>query len=326
MKRRNLLQIIATLTVGATVFTTHAQEAAYLSKPIRIVVGSAPGALLDQASRAYADRMSAYLKQPVVVENMAGASSLLAVRNVARAAADGYTLLAIANTVVTTPHINKSAGYNVAKDFTAIGEMARAPALLVVGRSSPYQSLGQLLAAAKKEAGALAYASGGVGTTSHLPVELLARQAGVTFIHVPYKGNATAVPDVATGRAAFMMGTATSLVELMKSGQLRALAITSEARSAAFPDLPTMKELGYADATFDIWVGLLAPAAIPKAIRAKVGDAMEAARKDQSLLQRLQGMGQNISNVRTPDQFEAFLRQEEERYRQLIIEAKITAE
>jgi tripartite-type tricarboxylate transporter receptor subunit TctC len=326
MNKRIFLQYIATLASSATVLSASAQDAPYPVKPIRIIAGSAPGALLDAASRAYAERMSAYLKQPILVENMAGASSILAARYVAKASADGYTLLAGANTIVTTPHLNKKAGYDWAKDFTAIGEMTRSPALLVTSSASPIKSLAQLVAAAKQNGRAIAYASGGQGTTSHLPVELFARQAGITFTHIPYKGNAVAVPDVVSGRVTFMMGAANSFAGLLKSGALRALAISSDARSPAFPDVPTFKELGYPGATYDIWVGLLAPAAMPKAIRARLADAMEAARGDQGLRQRLQGLGQEISSVRTPDQFEAFLHQEEDKYRKLIVEAKIVAE
>lgn len=326
MHRRKLLQFLAALTPSTPLLTAKAQEISFPVKPIRIIVGSGPGALLDAASRIYADRMSTYLKQPVMIENMAGASSILAARTVAKAAPDGYTLLAAANTIVTIPYIDKKAGYSPSRDFVAVGEMARSPSLLVVSSTSPIKSISELVAAAKKNPGETTYASGGQGTTSHLPVELFAKQAGISLIHVPYKGNAAAVPDVVSGRVGFMMGAATSFLELMKSGALRALAISSDARSPTFPDIPTFKEVGYPNATFDIWVGLLAPAALPKEIRTKLGDAMEMARESKGLRQRLQGMGQDISSVRTPDQFEAFMRIEEEKYRKVIIEAKIQAE
>lgn len=326
MNKRIFLQYMATLASGATVLAAKAQDETYPVKQIRIIAGSAPGALLDVASRAYAERMSAYLKQPVLVENMAGASSMLAARYVAKAKPDGYTLLAGANTILINPRINKNAHYDWAKDFTAVGAMAHSPALLVISSASPIKSIAQLIAAAKVRPGAIAYASGGQGTTSHLPVEFFAREAGITFTHVPYKGNAAAIPDVVSGRVTFMMGATDSFFGLMKSGALRALAISSETRSPAFPEVPTLKELGYPGASFDIWVGLLAPAAMPKAILAKLAEAMEAARENKNLLQHLRGLGQDISSVRTPDQFEAFLHEEDEKYRKLIIEAKIVAE
>lgn len=322
MKRRHILRGLAGSL--ALPFLSRAQDA-YPSKPIRLVVSSAPGALADQASRLYGDRMSAFLKQPVVIENISGAGALLAARQVARAAPDGYTLLTGANTLVTIPHLNARAGYAM-KDFTAVGEMVRSPSLLVVAASSPYKSLGDLVAAAKKQPGSVAYASGGIGTTSHLPVELFARQAGVKFTHVPYKGNSAAIPDVVGGRVPFMMGTATGYAELLKSGALRALAITSEARSPKFPSVPTFKEQGFGEATFEIWIGMVAPAGTPAPVIARIAAAMEAARGDAELVAKLDGAGQTISNVRTPAQFAAVLRGDEERLAKVIQEAGITAD
>jgi tripartite-type tricarboxylate transporter receptor subunit TctC len=232
--------------------------------------------------------------------------------------------MAAANTIVTIPHIVKNPGFTT-KDFTSIGEMARSPSLLVVAGASEFRSIADLVTAAKKNPGRVNYASGGQGTTSHLPVELFARQAGIALSHIPYKGVSPAVPDLVGGRVGFMMSTPTSVEELMKTGALRALAITSDTRSPKFPDVPTFKELGYPDATFDIWVGLLAPAGIPKAARARLGEAMEFARADQGLVRQLAATGQVISNVRTPDQFEKLLRDEEQRYRQLVKDANITA-
>lgn len=324
MKRRELIQYLASLTPAASLLPAHAQEA-FPSRPIRIISTSAPGALLDAACRLYAERMSAHLKQPVVVENVTGAGGLLAVRQVAKAVPDGYTLLGAANTISTVPHLNSKAGYSI-KDFSGIGEMARSPSLLVVSATSPFKSLADIVSAARKSPGQVSYASGGIGTTSHIPVEVLAREAGIKLIHVPYKGNAVAVPDVVSNQVGFMMASPTSLVELMKSGRLRGLAIASDSRSTKFPDLPTFKELGYPEVTFEIWVGLMAPASIPKDVRARLGDAIEAARKDATVIARLEALGQEISNVRTPEQFDAVLRQENERYGKLIKQAGIVVE
>jgi tripartite-type tricarboxylate transporter receptor subunit TctC len=321
MDRRQLLQYFAGCAAAAGTLSAQAQDD-FPSRPIRLIVSSSPGALLDAASRLYADRMSAYLRQPVVVENMAGGGGLLAVRHVSKSPADGHTLLAAANTITTVPYLNSKAGYSL-KEFAGVGEMARSPSLLVVGAGSPFKSIADIVAAAKKTPGGVNYGSGGVGTTSHLPVELFAREVGITLTHVPYKGVAVVVPDVVANRVGFMMGTPTSLAELMKSGSLRALAITSAMRSLKFPDVPTFRELGLGEATFDIWVSLLAPAATPKAVRGRIAEAMEAARKDPNLVARLESQGQVISDVRTPDQADAVLRAEDARYRKLIRDAKI---
>ena len=325
LNRRSILRSLAVLAPGFTLSAAQAQEATFPSKPIRIIVGSAPGALLDVSMRLYAELMSATLKQSVVVENMAGASSTLAARQVAKAAPDGYTLLAAANTVMTVPHVSKTAGYT-ARDFVGVGELARSPSLLVVPGNSAHNTLADLVAAAKKSPGQLPYASAGVATTSHLPAEMFLRQAGITMTHVPYKGVSAAVPDVVAGRVHFLMGTATSFAELMKSGGLRALAITAANRSPAFPDVPTFKELGYPEVAFDIWVGVLAPAATPRAVIQRLGEAMEAARSDPALNRRLETTGQAIAPLRTPERFDAFLREEDEKYRKLVKEANITAD
>jgi tripartite-type tricarboxylate transporter receptor subunit TctC len=325
MNRRRLLRSLAALAPAAGLIPARAQDTGFPAKPVRLVVASAPGALLDSASRLYAERMSVYLKQPVVVENLAGASSLLGARNVARSEADGYTLLTASNTIVTLPHLNTKAGYSM-KEFAPVGEMARSPSLLVVSGASPFKSLSDLLAHARKNPDQVTYGSGGIGTTSHLPVELLASQAVLKLRHVPYKAIALAVPDVVAGRVDFLMGTPTSLTTLVKSGALRALAITSETRSAKFPEVPTFKEAGLGEATFEIWVGVLAPAGVPKAVRARLAGAMEYARSQPAVLEKLDAMGQTISAVRSPEQFDGVLRSDEEKYRKLIHERSIVAE
>ncbi|MDO9433960.1 tripartite tricarboxylate transporter substrate binding protein [Hydrogenophaga sp.] len=322
MNRRPFVFACASL-IAALALPSVAQD--FPNKPIRIVVTSAPGALSDQSSRLYGDRMSAFLKQPVVVENVAGAGGLVAARQVAKAAPDGYTLISVANTLVSIPHLNARAGYSL-KDFTPVGETVRSPSLLVVAGNSPYRSLADIVADAKKRPGAVSYASGGVGTTSHLPVEMFASQAGVEFMHVPYKGNAAAVPDVAGGRVPFMMGTATGFAELMKAGQLRALGITSEARSPQFPNVPTFKEQGFGEATFEIWIGLLAPAGTPAPVIERLAAAMEFARKDPEVVAKLEAAGQTISQVRTPAQFGAVLRDDDVRLGNIIRQKKISAE
>lgn len=323
--RRKLLQYLATVALPSTLFVAHAQDAAFPSKPIRIIVSSGAGTLTDQSARFYAEKMSAYLKQPIVIENIAGASSLLAYRQLLKAPADGYTLLSTANTLVIMPHLNSKAGYAL-KNFSGVGEMVRSPHLLVTSGASPFKSLPELIAAAKKNPENITYGISGVGTTNHISVELLAHHAGVKFSHVPYKGIAMAIPDVVAGRVNFMNAASNSVAELMKTGALRALAISSEKRSPQFPNIPTVKELGYPEATFEIWIGLVAPAGIPPLVKARLGEAMEAARADQDIVRRVATAGQEISEVKTPDQFEAVLRADEEKFRKLIKDANIVAE
>lgn len=320
--RRRLLQAGAALPLAGI---ARAQDSAFPSRPITIIVSSAAGALPDQSARLYGERMSAFLRQPVVVENMAGAGGLLAARRVAGAQPDGYTLLSVANTVVVQPLLNSKAGYTM-KSLTPVGEAARAPLLLVTSASSPYKTFQDLIAAAKRTPAQITYGSSGVGTTNHLMPELLASKVGVKFMHVPYKGISAALPDVVSARVGFAMSTATSFQELIRSGALRPLAITSSQRSPAFPEVPTLTELGYPDSAFDVWIGLFAPAGLPAAVKARLAEAMEAARADQKLVQTLQGAGQEISAVRTPDQFAAVVGADEDKIRKVIREANLPVE
>jgi len=326
MKMRQIIGSVCGISLAVITAGAAAQPVPYPTKPIRIIVSSVAGALLDSSTRLYADQMSRYLKQPVVVENMPGASSMLGARYVARSAADGYTLLAFANTVVTMPRLVKGAGYDFNKDFVPVGEMARSPALLVVGGASPFKTLDGLVKAAKLQPGALTFGSAGQGSTSHLPVELFIKSAGISLTHIPYKGVAAVVPDLISGRVSCMMGTATSLYGSIQAGSMRALAISSESRSTKFPNVPTFKELGHPEATYSIFVGVAAPAGIPKAVQARLAEAMEVARSDPALQARLAALDQEVSDVRTPEQFQRFLLAEDKRTVQLIKDAKIQPE
>ncbi|AHG64091.1 Bug family tripartite tricarboxylate transporter substrate binding protein [Advenella mimigardefordensis] len=322
MKRRRFL--IGMASVAGSAFglpVRAATETGYPNKLIKIVVGSEPGALLDIASRLYAEKLSALLKQQVVVENLPGASSMIATRKVAGAPHDGYLLLAAANTVVTMPHFVSNAGYSMKNDLMGIAEMARAPGILVVSAQSPYRSLAELVAAAKAKPGSITFGSGGQGTTSHLPVEMFMQEAKIKLTHVPYKGVAAALQDVIPGRVDSMLGTSTSLQSSLQSGQLRALAITSEHRNAAFGDIPTFTELGYPAVTYNIFVGLLAAAGTPAAVVNTLGDALRQVRHDPGVVARLKSMGQEISNLEEPTQFNRFLLDEEEKYATLIRKA-----
>ncbi len=322
--RRRLLQVTAATGLAPSLLPLHAQEA-YPSRPITIVVSSAAGALPDQAARLYGERMAVFLKQPVLVENMAGAGGLLAARRVASAPPDGYLMLSVANTVVAQPLLNSKAGYTM-KNLTPVGELARAPLLIVTAAGSPYKNLQDLVAAARKSPATVSYGSSGNGTTNHLTVEMLATKAGVKFLHVPYKGITAAIPDAVAGRLGFLMSTATSLHELIRGGQFRALAISSAKRSAAFPDIPTMAEQGFPDSSFDVWVGAFAPGNLPPAVKAKLAEALEFARGDQKLIKTLEGAGQEISSARTPDLFAAVVDADEDKMRKVIKDANIASE
>lgn len=283
---------------------------AYPSKPVRMIVPTSAGGMTDQVARLYAEYLSTHLKQSFVVENMPGASTMLAARNVARAPANGYTLLVTANSIVTLPIVTKDAGYKLS-DFVGIGEVGRAPSLVVVSGDSKYKTLPELVKAAQEKPGSITYAFTGYGTTSHITAQLFAQQAKLNLTGVPYKGISLAVPDVTSTRVDFMMGPITSTEALIKSGKMRALAITADARSPVLPDVPTFKESGYAEATYNLVFGLVAPAGLDAAISNKLSGVLEAAKNDTQFLKRLEAIGLHRSDIRTPQQYNAFLADEQ---------------
>ncbi|WPB55911.1 tripartite tricarboxylate transporter substrate binding protein [Xylophilus sp. GOD-11R] len=324
--RRRVLRL-ATVPAMAAVVPAHvALAAGYPERPIRLYVASVAGGLVDIASREFAERMGTYLGQPMVVENVPGASTIVAARKVAALPPDGYALMSFADTFLTAPLLNKSAGYDAARDFAGIGELARSPLLLVVPAASPIRSLADLVESARRSPGRLSYGSTGVGGTSHLPVVQLARQARIEVIHVPFKGVTAIIPDLLAGRIDFTMGTATSFHELLKAGKMRAIAVSSESRVQAFPDVPTFRELGYPGASSELFIGLVAPAGTPMAVRIRLVDAMRTAKIDPKLAAKFESLGQSLAPDATPAQFDQFYRAKEEGYRKLVSEAGITAD
>src|SRR5258708_4202907 len=263
-------------------------QADYPHRAIRIIVPLAAGGHVDMVARTLADQVSKSLGQPVLVENRPGASSLVGTQFVARSAPDGYTLLAIANTFATVPLIVANPGYDPLKDFTGVTLTCLVPQVLIVNPALPAQSVKELVVLAKSQPGKISYASSGNGSTGHMAAELFNRQAGVTMLHVPYKGNSQALVDVISGQVAMMFDQVSTSAPQIKAGKVRALAVTSLARSALLPDVPTVDEAGvpgYEDITFN---GMVAPAGTPRAALVRLNRAVAQA-------------------VRAPDLYKAFI-------------------
>lgn len=322
MKRRTLIQAGAGLLGSAALGPALNAQEAFPSKPIKFIIPSAAGSLSDAVARAYAERMSQILKQPILVETMAGAGTLLAMRHMLKSPADGYTLCVSANTIVTLPYVDTSSGFSPS-DFTGVSYMAKSPMALVVGADSPLKTINDLIAAAKKAPGTLTYASVGIGTTSHLPVELFAQSAGIKLEMIPYKGIPLAIPDVVSGRVNMMIGTAPTVGEIIKSGRMRALAVTSEKRSPSFPNVPTFVELGHEEASYELFLGLMGLAKLPPGVRKVVADAAEEAKRDPELRSRLESLGQEMPAQTNPEDFNKFLGREAEKMRKLVKAANI---
>ncbi len=298
----------------------------YPHRAIRIIVPLAAGGNVDIVARTLADQVSKSLGQAVLVENRPGASSLLGTQFVARSAPDGYTVLAVANTFATVPLIVANPGYDPMKDFTGITLTCLVPQVLVVNPALPAQSVKELVALAKSQPGKISYASSGNGSTGHMAAELFNRQAGVTMLHVPYKGNSQALIDVISGQVAMMFDQVSTSTPQIKAGKVRAIAVTSLKRSPLLPDVPTVDESGvpgYEDITFN---GLVAPAGTPREVLVRLQQAVAQAVGDAELYRRFIERGVELKASGSPEEFTDHIKAEFEKKGRLAREAGIKSE
>jgi tripartite-type tricarboxylate transporter receptor subunit TctC len=294
----------------------------YPTHPIRIIVNVAPGGLTDVVTRLVAQRMSETLGKGVTVENRAGGDGLVGIRYVKSAEPDGYTILAAAGTIAIQPSVKLEPGYDLTKDFVGIGPMARSPLLLVESSDLPDKSLVDFIARAKKDPNKLAYGSAGVGSTTHLGAALFFKRAGVSLLHVPYKGNGAAMTDVLSGRVATIFDAYGSSVANVKAGKLRVLGVSSTARLASLPNVPTIAEQGYPDFSYYLYLCLVAPSGTPPAVVQRLADALHAATASKELTARFADNGLEPMTMQ-PNQFSQFLKEDEERMRKVVAELGI---
>ena len=321
-----LARILLSAALWASGPVALAQSPDYPLRAIRIIVPLAAGGNVDIVARTLADPISKSLGQTVLVENRPGASSLVGTQFVARSAADGYTVLAVANTFATVPLIVSSPGYDPLKDFTGITLTCLVPQVLVVNPSLPVSSIRELIALAKSQPGKISYASSGNGSTGHMAAELFNRQAGVTMLHVPYKGNSQALIDVIGGQVAMMFDQVSTSTPQIKAGKVRAIAVTSLKRPPLLPDVPTVDESGvpgYEDITFN---GLVAPAGTPREILVRLQQAVAKAVSDAELTKRFIERGVELKASGSPEEFTAHIRAESEKKGRLAREAGIKPE
>ena len=296
----------------------------YPTKPIHLVVNSAPGALLDAAARAVAQKMSEDLGQAIVVENNTGGGGLIGIRQVKNARPDGYTLLASSATLALATVTRLEPGYEL-KDFAPISAMTQSPYLMVGAVSLPDRTLAELVARAKASPGTLDYASGGIGTTTHISAEMFLGSARIRLQHVPYRGNASAMPDVIAGRVRFMFDGPTSSGPQLRDGRLRAYGITSSKRSPTFPDIPTIAEQGYPNFEYIAYNGIVAPAATPREIVQRLNRAMRYALSSETLRERFRKEGQEAL-PQSPEEFETMLAQDAQKTAALMVQLGLPRE
>ena len=298
----------------------------YPSRALRIVVPLAAGGNVDIVARALAEQISRSLGQTILVENRPGASSLVGTQFVAKSAADGYTLLAIANTFATVPSLVLNPGYDPLKDFAGITLTCLVPQVLIVNAAYPAQSVKDLIALAKAQPGRISYATSGNGSTGHMAAELFSRQAGVKMLHIPYKGNSQALVDVIGGQVTMMFDQVSTSAPQIKGGKVRALAVTSLKRSPLLPEVPTADEAGlpgFEDITFN---GLVAPAGTPREVLLRVNRAVAEAVGAPDLYGRFLERGIELVSSASPEDFSTYVKAEFEKKGRLVREAGMKPE
>lgn len=321
MRRAALIVLWSWLAVAGNV----PAQPPYLDKPIHMLVGFPPGSSADSVARWFGQRLAEVLEQPVVVENILGASGNIAADHLSKAAPDGYTLDILGEgQLVINPSLYKL-GYDPRRDFAPISQVAVTPNVLVVPSSLPVRNVAELVALAKAKPGELTFASGGIGSSPHVSAELFESLAGIDIRHIPYKGVVAAVPDLLAGRVTMMFSPAAIVLPLVRDGRLRALAITFSRRSPAVPELPTLAESGFPEFEFTAWYGLLAPAGMPAAIVRRLHLATRKALASRELREKFAEAGlEPMSN--SPDDFTAIISAEIPRWARVIKEGGIKAD
>jgi tripartite-type tricarboxylate transporter receptor subunit TctC len=278
-------------------------------KPIKLVVPFAPGGGTDLIARTLAVEMAKDLGQSVIVENKPGAGTIIGTDLVAKSAPDGYTLVVSSIAHSVNPSLMEKMPYSTEKDFAPVALIVRSPNVLVVRAESPYKSLKDIVVAAKANPNKLSYASPGNGTSSHLAGALFADLAKVELQHISYKGSGPALTDLLGGQTDMIFATSGSVGKFIDSGKLRALAVTSTTRSAAYPSLPTMAEAGVPGYNSEGWYGFYAPAGTPAAVIDKLNAATRKAANSDSFKSKVVGEGM-VVQTGTPAEFDAFVRSE----------------
>lgn len=288
------------------------------SKPVSFVVGFPPGTATDSVARVLADRFTARLGQSFVIDNKPGQGGSVGAAAAAKAKPDGYTFVVSATAPMSiNPYVYSRLTYDPIKDFTPVGIHTWLPYAIVVNANTPIQTYQDLKNAATADPGKMTYASIGNGTTSHLIMMLLQQRTGMKLTHVPYKGSSQAQTDLIGGQVDLTFDTVLSMMPHIKSGKLRPLAVSTLKRSPLLPDVPTLHELGVSNFEVGAWLGILAPAGTPKPIVDKLNQELNLALDDDTVRNKLMGMGSEILKS-TPEEFGAFIRKENERWSKLV--------
>ena len=319
--------VISAFTMGALSTVTGAMaQAAYPSKPISLVVPYPPGGATDIIGRIMAQAMSKSLGQPVVVENKAGAGTVIGAAEVAQAQADGYTLLISSNTTFTVnPAIKAKLPYDPVKNFESVAGIGSSPLVLLANPNVPVKTVKELVAAANQPNAKFAFGSFGSGTTSHLAGEMFKYMAGVDILHVPYKGSAPAMTDLIGGQIQFTFDTNVAALPMLRAGKVKAIAVTSAQRSSTLPNVPTIAESGYPGYEMVPWIVIVAPRGLPKAVSQKLTSSIQDILKDPNSKRDLERAGLEVA-FEEPQSYDKRVATELPLLRAYVHRAKITAD
>lgn len=304
-------------------FNLNAMAQTYPDKPIHIVVAFAAGGLADTIARTIQPKLSESLGQPVLVDNKGGAGGSIAEALVAKSAPDGYTLLMGVDSLPVNPLMIKGLSYDTFKDLQPVSLLARVPLALIVSSSSPMGDLAELIKSAKNKKGQLSFASPGNGTSNHLFMELLNGKAGTKMIHVPYKGGGPAITDLMGGQVDTMLISVTLAAPYIKSGKLKALAITGEMRSPSLPDVRTFTELAYPEMIAYTWGGLFLPSGTPNVISQRIFNEVSKAMRQPEMEARFKDLGAEVV-MNSPSEFASLIQTTHDRMANLLTTQKIS--
>ena len=317
---------LGALAIGMTGAAVQAQPADYPSKPIRLIVGFAPGGAADYVARAMSDALGKALGQPVIIDNKPGNGSSIAADLVAKAAPDGYTLLvASPSSMSVNLALNPKLPYT-ARDLLAVTKMTTSPLVLAVSPATGITSVAELIAAAKKAPGQLNYSTSGNGSAPHLGAALFSQVTGVEMTHIPFRGGSLAIQSVMAGDTQLTFGTSPSVLPMANAGRLLALAVSTRERSPLVPNLPGMKEAGLPDYNLEFWYGMFVPAGTPPAIVQKIYKATITAMEDPSVKASLARDGTEVSLSASPEQFDSFLAEDGKFWVKLVKSANVKVE
>jgi len=323
MKIRSVIPALALIAIACT---ASAQPASYPAKPIRLVVGFAPGGAADSVARAMSDAFGKALGQTVVVDNKPGNGSSIAADIVAKSPADGYTLLiASPSSISVNPALNPNLSYTPA-DLAPVTKMTTSPLVLAVNPATCIHSVSELIAVAKKDPGKLNYSTSGNGSAPHLGAALFTQLTGAQMTHVPYKGGAPAIQSVMAGDTQVTFGTSPTVLPQASGGKLRVIAVSTRERSPLVPDLPGMREAGLPEYNLEFWYGMFVPAATPPAIVKKIYDATVTAMQQPLVKTVLAREGTEVSISASPEEFARFLVDDSAFWTKLVKSANVKVE